>query len=138
MGRFSQGSKNNVPREFWYQYQRWNGKRKYRGCDSRRCIDENIMNPNYGIRPELENWSRAKDEIEIKVNLILMSGLVIYITILFWFTKHKQSRSNKAMRGETKLMVKHFKKFLLALIFGSLTTVFSKLPKVRVLQCAYV
>jgi len=41
------------------------------------------------------------------------------------------------MGSETKLIVKHFKKFLLALIFGSPTTVFSKLPKVRVLHSAY-
>ena len=38
------------------------------------------------------------------------------------------------MGRETQALVKQFKKFLLALIFGSPTTVFSKLPKVRMLH----
>ena len=72
------------------------GKENIEDGISRRCIDEKIRNPNCGMRPQWMNWHKAKDEIEIKLNLILMPGLVIYITILFWFartqtTKVKQS-----------------------------------------------
>ena len=61
---------------------------------------------------------------------ILMSGLVTDLIFYLVSLKQTQPRSNRAMGSETKLIVKPFKKFLLALIFGFLTTVFFRHPKI--------
>ena len=61
---------------------------------------------------------------------ILMSGLVTDLIFYLVALKQTQPRLNRAMGSETELIVNYFKKFLLALIFDFITTVFFRHPKI--------
>ena len=63
---------------------------------SRRYIDEKIRNTNCGMRPPpWKNWLKAKDEIEMEVKKILMSGLVTDLIFYLVALKQTQPRSNR-------------------------------------------